>query len=56
MIIIDYLFLNQDNRDTLVADFEANIGDILPDLRIPHYKPDSLSIGIQGAVDVSYKL
>ena len=53
MIIIDYLFLNQDNRDTLVADFEANIGDILPDLRIPHYKPDSLSIGIQGAVDVS---
>lgn len=53
MMILDYLFLNQDSRDTIVSDFETNIGTILPLVRIPHYVVDSLSIGIQGAVDVS---
>lgn len=53
LMILDYLFLHQDTRETLVSDFETNIGTILPLVRIPHYVVDSLSIGIQGAVDVS---
>jgi len=53
LYILDYLFLHQDTRDTLVNTFETTIGTILPADRIPHYVPDSLSIGIQGAIDVS---
>lgn len=52
-MILDYLFLHQDERDTIVNTFETSIGTILPAIRIPHYVPDSLSIGIQDAADIS---
>jgi len=52
-MILDYLFLHQDERDVIVNTFETTIGTILPVTRVSHYIPDSLSIGIQDAVDVS---
>lgn len=52
-MILDYLFLHQDTRNTLVSNFESNLSQILPPARLSHYVADSLSIGIQDSVDVS---